>query len=115
MPDTNLTDTDKKIVMKDHDILIQLTTQMSELLRRYDDNIRVEQERNQNFAVEMKGVSLEQVRVSTELKSLRKDLNEHKQAQTAWQTRWEQKSNVWDVLNSLGILISAAIGYLLGK
>lgn len=115
MGEVTLSDTKEKMIMQDHDILIQLTTQMGELIRRIDASNQINQEQTKTFAVEMRGVSMEQVRVSSELKSLREDLDEHKAAQIAWQARWEQKSNIWDILNSFGILVSAAIGYFLGK
>jgi hypothetical protein len=114
MPDANLTDTDKRIVMKDHDILIQVTTQLSELIRRFDESIRIEQERNTNFTVEMKGVSLEQVRASTQIASLSADFEEHKRMDADWKARWEMKSNWITGATAIGVIVAGVIAWFKG-
>ena len=110
MGDTALGDTKEKMIMKDHDILIQLTTQMSDLIRRFDDFNRLQTEQARNFAVEMKGISMEQVRVSTEIKSVQVELGQLDKRID----RLEGKSNIWDVVNSFGVAVSLAIGYFFG-
>jgi hypothetical protein len=110
MPETTLTDTKDKMIMKDHDLLIQLTTQMADLIRRFEESNKIMMQ----YAADMKAVSVEQVRVDGRLKALEDDFTEYKEATIRWQSKWESKSNVWDVLNSLGLLVSAAVGYFFG-
>lgn len=111
MPDANLTDTDKRIVMKDHDILIQLTTQMAELIRRFDENVRYQMEQDKSYALEMKSVAVEQARVTSDLKSVHDE-----QAQMSRRIeKLENKSNIWDLVNSFGVAVSLAIGYFFGR
>lgn len=107
----DLTDTDKKVFVRDHDILIQLTTQMGELIRRFDDNLRYQQDQDKSYAIEMKGVAVEQARVSSSVDSLQKDMG----ALENRMSRLESKSNFWDVINSFGVIVSAAIGYFFGS
>ena len=109
MPD--LTDTDKRVLVKDHDILIAVYTQLADMSRRFDENVRYQQENSQTLATELKGLAVEQARVSTQLKSV-----EVEQEQIGKRMdRMESKSNVWDVVNSFGVLVSAYIGYVFGN
>lgn len=115
MPETTLSDTKEKIVMKDHDLLIRLDTQVGEILRRLDDSIRAEQDTSKSFAVEIKALSVEQARVSTDLKAAQIDMNEFKVDVGKRLERLETKSNMWDTINSFGVLIASYIGYIFGS
>jgi hypothetical protein len=111
MPSTNLSDTDQKITMKDHDILIATYTLQQENLRRQDDDRRAAVERGQQISLELRTISIEQARITTEFKNLQDDnLTLLKRVE-----RLESKSNVWDAVNSLGIVVSGAIGYFFGN
>lgn len=54
MPNDTLTDTDRKIIMKDHDVLIAVYTLQQEMNRRFDSYIQSNDER---LSVQSKEVS----------------------------------------------------------
>lgn len=105
MAEATMSETDKKIVMKDHDLLIQLTTQMGDLIRRFDESNRIAAEQSKNIAVEMKGISLEQVRVSTEIKNLQNDHNDLERRMDSIET----KSRNMDIIS---YILAAGAGFL---
>lgn len=81
MPD-NLTDTDKKIRANDHDILIAVHTLLQEHMRRLDEYIKSDGEKHGQTALDVKALSLEQVRVNGELLAIKDDLKELKSKST---------------------------------
>src|SRR6266487_2154929 len=104
----NPTDTQEKIVYKDHDILIALHTNMEGLIKRHDDDGRAAADRNQQIALELKTISVEQARISTEITNFKQDKAELERRME----RLEAKSNIWDLVNSFGVLVSAGIGFI---
>lgn len=77
MPD-NLTDTDKKIMRNDHDILIAVHTLLTETRTDFRAYMESTNKKHADAAVEMRTLSIEQVRVNGELSAMKDDLKELK-------------------------------------
>src|SRR5688572_8778683 len=67
------TDTQDKIIMKDHDILIATYTLQQESLRRQDEDRRAAVERGNTIQIELRTISVEQARISTEVTNFKQD------------------------------------------
>ena len=110
MPD-NMGDTDQKITYKDHDILVSLHTLVDQLVKQRDEDRRAEADRNQQLALELKTVAVEQARITSTLQNFERD-------RVSLERRIEKletKSNMWDTINSFGVLVSAYVGYIFGN
>lgn len=81
MPDS-LTDTDKKIMRNDHDILIAVHTLLTETRTDFRAYMQSTNEKHEKAAVEMKALSIEQVRVNGELSAMKDDMKELKSKST---------------------------------
>lgn len=66
-----VTDTQEKIIMKDHDILIAVYTLQTDMIRRFDDYIKTNNERIDKTNQELGAVSREQIRVSGDITSIK--------------------------------------------
>lgn len=66
-------DTNEKILIRDHDILISVHTLLQESIRRQDEDRRAAQENRQQMALEMKAIAIEQARISTEFSNVKQD------------------------------------------
>ncbi len=71
MADT--TSTQDKIIMKDHDILIATYTLQQEALRRQDEDRRASVDRGNQISLELRTISVEQARISTEVLNFKQD------------------------------------------
>jgi len=73
MSEKSLTDTNEKIVYKDHDILIAVHTLQQESLRRADEDRRASVERGNQITLELRAIAVEQARISTEVTNFKND------------------------------------------
>lgn len=71
-----LTDTNEKILMKDHDILIALHTQNGEMIRRMDNLTSQLAENQKSTYAEFKDIAVSQAGVIRDIGALQKDVNE---------------------------------------
>jgi hypothetical protein len=88
------------ISTQDHDLLIQLHTKMDVMLASLDTIRQLENS---------------STRHSEKIKAIEKSQLEDANSLVKRVERLETKSNLWDILNSFGVLVSAAIGYFLHK
>jgi len=76
MSEKPLTDTNEKIVYKDHDILIAVHTLQQESLRRADEDRRASVDRGNQITLELRSIAVEQARISTEVINFKQDHSE---------------------------------------
>ena len=107
MPDTTSGDTKEKMMIKDHDVLVALFTKVDDFTRRYDEDKRADAETSKNLAVELRSISLEQVRNATEIANIKKD----NEARDRRQDRLETKSVNMDVIGYVLAAIAAVIAW----
>lgn len=71
MPTDTLTDTDRKIIMKDHDVLIAVYTLQQEMNRRFDAYIQSNDERLTNQSREIGEMSRTLIRVDGDIAQMK--------------------------------------------
>jgi hypothetical protein len=101
----DMSDTDKKIILRDHDILIAVHTLLGEMTRRLDDYINTSRDERERAAVEMKELSIHQAR----LESTNEGLHASYGALSGRMGKLEDKSVKMDLI---GYALAAIAGLL---
>lgn len=107
MAGSNLSDTNEKIVMKDHDILIAVHTLQTELIRRFDEYIKSNDARHQQNEKEMGQIAKAQIRLDGDIiniKGMISNLDERIDKQ-------EIKSFRMDAAGYVAVIIAGAIAW----
>lgn len=99
MPE-ELTNTDKKMIWSDHDLLVRLVTQQDAIIKQLND-YATRYERGHEDVVQ-RIVALE-VKQATTVERLQSNMDDIASLQ--------KKSNIWDVGNSIAVAIAAALGW----
>src|SRR6266511_5510940 len=101
------TDTQEKIVYKDHDILISTHTLLQDSLRRQDEDRGSAQENRQLIFLELKTIAVEQARISTEIANSKNDNAEMSKRMDGL----ESKSIRMDLIAYVGMTIAGVIAW----
>lgn len=106
MPE-QFTDTDKRIITKDHDILIAVYTLQTDMMRRLDEYMKTNNERIDKTNQELGAVSREQIRVSGDITNIKGNINSLDERID----RLEAK-NLWMTGASyVGVIVAGAIAW----
>ena len=107
MADGKQDDTNEKILMKDHDILIALHTQNQELIRRVDSlSIQLSDNQKNNY-LEFKAVAVSQTKLEGDVEAIqKKDIEQDKRMDTM-DTRWK----VGDIAVGIGTVLALILAW----
>jgi hypothetical protein len=107
MANTPLTETGEKIVLKDHDILIAVHTLQTEMMRRFDDYAKVNDERHSSHVRELHTLSIDQVKINgdiAQIKGMYSTIDERIDKLEA--------KNLWMTAGSyLGVIVAGTIAW----
>ena len=100
-------DTNEKILMRDHDILIALHTQNQELIRRVDSLSGQLSDNQKNNYLEFKAVAVSQTKLEGDVESLQKKNDEQDKRMDTMDTRWK----VGDIAVGIGTILALVLAW----
>ena len=104
MSETNMSDTDKKMIMTDHDLLVRLNTTMDIFVRQQGDFLVKYDKQHDEVIKRITTLEIGQKSQATELDDVRDDIASLK-----------TRSNWWDFINSGAVAISTVVGVIFGN
>lgn len=107
MAENGLSDTNEKILMKDHDILIALHTQNSELIRRVDLLSAQLQDNQKSTYSEFKAVAVSQAKLEGDVLALQNDMLEASKRMDKMDLHWKRG----DIAILIGTIIAGVIAW----
>ena len=100
-------DTNEKILMKDHDILIALHTQNQEAMRKLDSLSMQLSESQKNNYIEFKAVAVSQTKLEGDIEAIQKKDTEQDKRMDTMDTRWK----VGDVAVGIGTVLALILAW----
>lgn len=103
----NPADTNEKILMKDHDILIALHTQNQELIRRVDSlSLQINSTQESNYR-EFRTVAVNQAKLDGDVKALQTKNEEQDARMEKMDTRWK----IGDIIIAIGTITTFFVAW----
>jgi hypothetical protein len=103
----NTTDTQDKIIMKDHDILIAVHTLQTEMMRRWDEYAKTNDARHEQTSRELGEISRTQIKVDGDITSVKGMFNTLDERVDKLESK-----NLWMTIASyIGIIIAGVIAW----
>lgn len=107
LPNTDMSDTDKKIIMKDHDILVALYALFQQMSQRFDEYTKSNDAILSSMRGELKAVSDNEIRLDGRMKAL-----EQSQCDLQGHVDKLQAKNGWlDAAGIIGVIIAGVIAW----
>lgn len=100
----SFTDTDKKLIFTDHDLLVRLNTKMDMMIDEQKDFRRTYEDKHTDLVKRTSILEVEQARQNEALDNLCVSVGD-----------LQKKSDRWDIVNSIATAAVAIIAYFTGR
>ena len=110
MPTDPLTDTDRKIIMKDHDVLIAVYTLQQEMIRQLSEYIKSNDERHRTTEKEVSEMSRTIIRLDGDITSVKEMFHSIDERVDKLESK-----NLWMTVGAyIGVIVAGVIAWFKG-